>query len=638
MVNKLYKPKSAVGTVLMAEYTTVFWGDSEEEAEWNVILEGAFDKTGQHVTDLARWNAPGAKALETAFAGITKEATSTVTDYRNLVDNFKKVQGAAQAAHDDWQTHGALRDFLAKEWKAVAGRYRFVKDLDRRWVDKDLYAAFLVAERDFLVPFAARRYEDAGQALGALKAQMQRVVDAARERTQKKDALAKEYDVASKRKEKFETDIWNILWDDRAEAFKGNAELNTQLRAVRIDDIAARHALQTMPNDAQTRVDNFGEQLDRLEAGLKAFDNQHPKPKKPDLADLSQSPESPEGSADLPVFFQMREILPLPPDVKKKYDAVRDAVLPREQGGELEGLRQNVKTAYTAAEDAPMEARDGLIAKFGAAHDSFMQALDRVDAVAGPSAQLAAARIADLADAGLLAIMSVDDRLKLLRKLRGSCQPLARAEKPFKLSGLGEAQAKLLASFSMDEEFRKVDRGRRKQIAKALVAGAEDKREYKQAQGGWADMPEEERIKICRKIVATQCTVLGIKACPVELADREASNGGSLDLESRVIFINKHPQAAFHHSFEEVSNTLFHETSHLWQLVMVDAFNEGKLDKQSPEYLQILLFAENRSDKHPSAYVDSGQDSAGYKKQPMEAHAFEVGDETQRLFMKALLH
>jgi hypothetical protein len=626
MVNRLYKPKSAVGTVLMAEYKTVLWGDSEEEAEWNVILEGAFDKTSQQVVDLARWNAPGAKALQTAFAGITTEATSTVTDYHNLVDNFKKVQGAAQAAHDDWKTHGSLLDFVTKRWKAVSGRYRFVRNLDRRWVDKGLYAAFLKAESDFLVAFSQPGYENAGKALDALEAEMQRVVDAVRDRTEKQQTLVKEYEVESKRKENFEAQVEDILKDARAVAFTSDGELNAQVRVMRLAHIPAESALKSVPDDALMCVANWRTQLDLLETGLKAFHTQHPKPDEPEL---------PVGDTDFSMFVQ---VLPVPFEVVEKYEAVLDAVLPKEHGGELVALRQSAKTAYTAVNDAPAEDREGLIDKFDAIHNDFMQTLAGIDAANGPAARLAAERVSELADAGLLPIMSVQDRLKLLRKLRGSCQPLARTERPFKLSGLGEAQAKLLASFSMDEEFRKVDRSRRKQIAKALVANTADKRDYKSAQSDWTRMSDDARLKICERIVATQCAVLKIMPCPIELEKREASNVGALNQESRTIFINNHPQAAFHLSFEEVSNTLFHETSHLWQLLMVEAFNAGHFKEGDVEYQQIRLFAENHKDKHPSAYVTSDQDGASYRKQPMEAHAYEVGDETQRLFLKALMH
>jgi hypothetical protein len=628
VVNRLYQPKSAVGTVLLAAYGSPLWGDSEEEAEWNGLLSGgAYDLTAKRVADLVRWEAPGADALAAAFKGFAEEAAAHITDYRNLVANFKKVQGAAEAAHKDWQDHSELQEFVAKSWSKVSSLYKSVKSIDPRWFEKGLYKELLEAEGNFLSLFSRPDYPNAHNALVTLQTQLLRAAHAVSDRLSKQVPLQEAYAAQSKRKDNLELEIVKFIRDERAQAFKAfdGGSLDACVRDMRLVGISAQDAVKSVPPDASARIDRWRERIDEVEAGLKKFNAEHPETELPELP-----------------FDALNERIILSDEVGDRYLEVQDAVL-RSGNEHLTELKRQVELAHAALEDPQAKGHDGLVRQFNEAHGHFMQALATVDAVNGPAAQLSAKRVADLASSNLLPILNVEEKLSLLETLRGSCAPLAGSERPFKLTALGEAQAQLLASFSLDKDFRKVDRERRKKIATTLVANDADKRQYKEAQSGWIGMPEAERLKFCDKIVKTQCAVLGIEACSIEIQERDPSNAGSLDQEVRKIFINNHPQSAFHLSFEEVSNTLFHETTHWWQLLMVEAFRRGEIpekmgDITNPEYLQIRVFAENQAAAHPSAYVSSGQDPTNYRKQPMEAHAFEVGDETQRLFLKALMH
>jgi len=654
-MSRLYEPKSAVGRVLVAEYATFGGGSEEEEDQWLALVNSEeYGKTGQQIYDLANWKVDGANELKSAFDLLNKEADSKYfRDYPKLLSNYDKLKKAAQAAHAAWKSYSELKRFNDQVWSKVSKYYEAAKDLPPSWVgDKEVYGKMTEAHKVFLADFRKPDYIAASKSAVALGKAALAVVNAAMENSNCRDDLLKQYEKQKERLDKVEYQVSNIC-DAMGAAEFVSTDAGKVVTAMRLKRSQVVALIESEPKSAKNPFNELTKAISLAEEVVNPVAEKLKKAaeEREKAAEKEKKPSSP---SDMKFEDMFKPIPRVPEEVVRKYQEATEVVVPKGDNNQpsIATLKQEAEEAYQLLNKSEDKTDgDPLLKKFLDAHHKLMDAVKNRDQTTRPAANLAGQRIEVLAEQGLLDALTLDEKRELLTNLRGSCAPFVEGMAPNqKLSKLGRAHLELLGAFGVDEEFRKVDRERRKKFVETVLEEPTDKvpkeptekKKMQEARDNWGSLSEDERLALCKKLVHAQCTVLKIADCPVEPKESSKDIAGYFYPPDRKIYINSHPESAFHYSFEAVSNTMLHETSHWWQQLQADAYNQGKIPstiegQPNPEYLQIQYFALNEKAAHPSAYVSSGVGGEKYKAQPWEAHAYEVGNETAQLFLDALM-
>ena len=242
---------------------------------------------------------------------------------------------------------------------------------------------------------------------------------------------------------------------------------------------------------------------------------------------------------------------------------------------------------------------------------------------AQPRADQATQDLTDISPEDLKAKPTAE-KLKLLEDMRATGADLTPAQR--------KLQRKLYASLDYDPAFKAEDEKRRGELVDALKAD----KEVMQARGDWATMSDDKRLVILVKVMNAECKVYKIPAPAVLLFYVPPGDEGFFSPDTMSLNLNTHPDSGWS-DYKEAINTVVHENMHNYQAVLVQRLQEGIITKEDPEYAQAMIFAAN---DEPGGYVPPSEkldpDETGtkpYKTQPVEAHAWDSGDDVAKELM-----
>jgi hypothetical protein len=225
-----------------------------------------------------------------------------------------------------------------------------------------------------------------------------------------------------------------------------------------------------------------------------------------------------------------------------------------------------------------------------------------------------------------------------------------------------QALVKLYGSMKMDPDFLDADKAKRDEVLKNLTGkGGPGQHDFMADRATWHDKDINEKFTVLKDFQDMQCKALDITVPPMELSGDLDSSG---HCSGKQVQVSTKPEHAL--SFDEMIDTVDHETTHAYQNDMTDKLESGHPDAVGPgdpEYSQVLLFLLNnkayagppdRLNDPPTRPSDpSGQaryetdmrrwntakqkydvDRAAYENEPVEAHAWKAGSEAARALNK----
>ena len=135
--------------------------------------------------------------------------------------------------------------------------------------------------------------------------------------------------------------------------------------------------------------------------------------------------------------------------------------------------------------------------------------------------------------------------------------------------------------------------------------------------------PATPTVEVVRVPVSGECPACG--------ADSSYFRGtlGACDINYPAnISLNSVPECGFT-DLRVILDTVVHENSHAYQMMLMDKLDKGQLDPSDPAYDQARLFKENNL-----AYVGNSSgnknQNAAYEGQPLEIHANTMGPKVTR--------
>jgi hypothetical protein len=150
----------------------------------------------------------------------------------------------------------------------------------------------------------------------------------------------------------------------------------------------------------------------------------------------------------------------------------------------------------------------------------------------------------------------------------------------------------------------------------------------KSATANWRRISLGEQAVVVQKVLSLHSVALGIHPPQLDLFHEDPDMGltllgGYYDPSRGVMKFNAHAMTRFHY-FPALLGVVLHENTHHWQHVMVQELKAGNIAKTDPLYDTLRLFEINC---RPGGYnVGSGLNSKDYRNQPIERHAFDVGN------------
>ncbi|MCW1919916.1 hypothetical protein NX862_14240 [Rhodobacter sp. KR11] len=214
---------------------------------------------------------------------------------------------------------------------------------------------------------------------------------------------------------------------------------------------------------------------------------------------------------------------------------------------------------------------------------------------------------------------TTEEKLDLLNRLRGAKEELTPDQRVL--------QRKVYMAMDLDEDFLKVDEPRRNR----LIDEIKKDKDLFEAKDDWGNLPVDRKLALLQKTLETECRIYDMPVPRIVAFEEPPGDLGSFNGGTGTIRINTHPAATFD-DFHDTIDTIVHENAHNYQAHIVKKLREGLLQPGDPEYKQALMFAAN---SEPHAYVQSEEDPACYKKEPMEEHAWKTGGDVQKALKTA---
>jgi hypothetical protein len=193
-------------------------------------------------------------------------------------------------------------------------------------------------------------------------------------------------------------------------------------------------------------------------------------------------------------------------------------------------------------------------------------------------------------------------------------------------SDRSKAQAKLYKAMEMDADFIAKQETLQQNVVNELM---KHKGELQAARDNWSLISQEERLKVLELLVDTHCRTCNFKKPKnaIQLGPLEEHTAGLFINAEKTIYLNSNSPALA--DFELALDLIFHENSHNYQYFLVDRLKResrttgvAKLSPADPVYQQARLFELNAA---TGGYVKSSDDHEGYRKQPLEDHAWSAG-------------
>jgi len=251
-------------------------------------------------------------------------------------------------------------------------------------------------------------------------------------------------------------------------------------------------------------------------------------------------------------------------------------------------------------------------------------------------------------DPAVLKMLPSDKKMELLTALRANGGPPPfdennpNADDPARV-----AQRAIYAAMDLDERFVEMEKTARQAFVDELM---KDKAAMTKARDDWPLLSEAERVVVFEKIMRAHCKAMGFaepkgtgKPFDIQLMhNADGSIDKATDAQynpgTDTIKINKN-STSISSDFELMIDTIVHENSHNYQWKLIARLNKPDNDKdkltsaEDPPYTQALMFAANWTNE---GWVTGKENYAGYKKAPIEDHAWTTGPETARKLLKAL--
>ncbi|MFK7837379.1 MAG: hypothetical protein AB8B60_14275 [Sulfitobacter sp.] len=243
---------------------------------------------------------------------------------------------------------------------------------------------------------------------------------------------------------------------------------------------------------------------------------------------------------------------------------------------------------------------------------------DAADAAGAETADAALVELQTMFEADLKS-KTTEEKLELLEKLRSQKQELTPEQK--------DMQRKVYMSMDLDAEFVKQDEERRAELNEAI----KNDPELQAARADWDSthpdtaISPKEKIKLLMKTVKKECEIYGMPVPEIKTFSDPNGDAGFHNPSDNTVNINIHEEVGFDDFFETV-DTMTHEVAHHYQATLVERLEEGLLTPDDPEFKQALMFAANSG---PYDFIEPEDDHEGYKKQPLEDHAWETGGGVQ---------
>lgn len=247
-----------------------------------------------------------------------------------------------------------------------------------------------------------------------------------------------------------------------------------------------------------------------------------------------------------------------------------------------------------------------------------------------PIATAATEEIRKLAGGKDVSKLTAAESAELVKKLK-KLSPAKQRELLEQMHGPSSAlsteqrhmQAAMFKAMDLDKEFKKADAKVRDKYQQEL----QKDKELKEAVTNWNRKDDkgnplvdlETKQKMLQKVLETQSKAYGIDVPEIEWYAGKAGDFGGFSANTTRISLN----TRYINNAEEMINTIIHENTHNYQDELVKQFVAGKIKKDDPRYEQAKTFAVTH---HWDAYENGDIDSAAYKAQPEEMHAWDAGD------------
>lgn len=327
-------------------------------------------------------------------------------------------------------------------------------------------------------------------------------------------------------------------------------------------------------------------------------------------------------------FFKFKKIWEQLNDRYK--NAITNTPVTQQVSQALDEVRLGHKAVTLALQNGDYEeAAKGLTPLHNAIkkHDDLV---NQHDAIAGPKAEGAKLRVQELKSKGLLHLQTNEDKISLLKDLRGCSKSMTDEQR--------EAQREIYLSLSLDKKLLEHDKKKREEITETIFKNSELASDLQKAKEEWQSWDAPKKKALLKKVLNVQARALYGEDGPEldEFDEGPTSAGvkqGGFKLSSGKIRINVNPAAPFQRDFQTTLGTLLHENTHKFQFVLLDKLKKGELTEDDPLYAEALLFEVNTEGQ---GYVNGAEDYQTYVKQPTEEHAHSNGPKSVRAIIKRL--
>lgn len=186
-----------------------------------------------------------------------------------------------------------------------------------------------------------------------------------------------------------------------------------------------------------------------------------------------------------------------------------------------------------------------------------------------------------------------------------------------------QAIHKVYGNIGLDKDFCDFDVDLRRKVLDRFVQSQSLAKDRQM----WPKLHFEQKVKKLQEIQKTQCMLIGLQGASLVVGDCGSSSG---KCNGKLVTMSKDEKRW--EDFDELFDTVLHETTHAYQYFLVEELKSGRLKTDDPRYAQAWLFKLN-----DDVYVEPKENHALYEKQPVEEHAWKSGSEAKRsLNVKAI--
>lgn len=562
-------------------------------------------------------------------------------DYGRIMEEMDGIEKSIEVADAERKKFLACKKFIGeKDW----GVYKTALHCNQKWDDSGVFDLFARKKKEFFVVFSSGDYGSANKIFPDLISCAEEVIRVSTDYLERREEFSIRVNKTRERQAKvlecmdgdFDVgEVAEFYLTDLGKMFCQMRLLGMEVMSLVDVDVSSaeeccNHWVSIIENLEQARSEfpdfNNGS---RIAKGKEAKEIILSMPCEDFLAKVATSVVPYDASNESKKFFEIK-LMTFPSD------GLADVAL-KESLFNVNFFHDKLTdlSAVALCEDPEVKSN---LKKFEDACTDLHFRVGLLNGEAQARAEMMVMEVISYANAGLLEALSRSKKIEMLQTMRQSWAPIKAGENNNAgMTPHGIAMLELLGAMGIDEKFRKKDNARREKIVGSLLENPIKKEFLCHARDNWHDMDVHEKVAMCVHLISIQCEVLGIPPCLIDDHDKSRPDcAGYFNPKSESICISTLPQSSFHFSFKAVSVIMFHETTHWWQHLMVKQLLEG-VDIDEDDLSQIQIFALNTdSEVNPNCYFENSLGKDAYKKQPLEKHAYEAGEELARLLFEEL--